>query len=56
MVCRLDCWRCWADLRETREELPPDSPVADEEESDADEEHAGRLMQKEEGNGAENRN
>ncbi|KAL8275302.1 hypothetical protein Esti_000751 [Eimeria stiedai] len=38
---RLDCWRCWAELRETREELPPDQPTAEAVERDDEDEHAG---------------
>ncbi|KAL8450395.1 hypothetical protein Emag_003241 [Eimeria magna] len=38
---RLDCWRCWAELRETREELPPDQPTAEAVERDEEDEHAG---------------
>ncbi|XP_026192223.1 putative MYST-like histone acetyltransferase 1 [Cyclospora cayetanensis] len=38
---RLDCWRSWSELRETREELPSDEPMTEEEEPDEDDEHAG---------------
>ncbi|CDJ38909.1 MYST-family histone acetyltransferase-A, putative [Eimeria tenella] len=38
---RLDCWRCWSELRETREELPPEGPVAEKGETDDEDEHAG---------------
>ncbi|KAL8425477.1 hypothetical protein Efla_002598 [Eimeria flavescens] len=37
---RLDCWRCWSQLRETQEELPPDEPKAEAEPEEEDE-HAG---------------